>query len=372
MGDMERRGFVRLPDPEFAFHTFENGEAWGNLSWLAETGEPSPMPPGRKIWHLYATKRAMRPPPCRAGVATVAADGGWWMMASSPCRRMVPHQRPDRVGAYEEAERWDVDQRERNAQGSPDAISTWLRGMNLLASAFAGKHTYSAKGRWPEGLVGNAASGLHLQLVLLAARASKPALDLILGSYYTEAFAIERSMLESWVRAVYVRRQPHEHQRWYEPYVESPDALPVREPQWHQARQAIETHGSAEDKDLVGKAQLRWNFLNLGAHPSGHAIDQIYDPQLKIMKFYPESDWEPRTHALAHGIFIQELVLREAQWMAERSEGWLQDFAEFRTAADAVSRVVQQDLDLLGKARAAERTLKKQLEKNSKHRPIFG
>ena len=40
MGDMERRGFVRLSAPEFAFHTFENGEAWGNLRWLAEAGAP--------------------------------------------------------------------------------------------------------------------------------------------------------------------------------------------------------------------------------------------------------------------------------------------------------------------------------------------
>jgi hypothetical protein len=210
-------------------------------------------------------------------VALVAADDGRWVMSSSRWWRTVPGQRSTRVGAYEEAELWDVDQRDQNAQGSQDAISLWLLGENLLAGAFASEHTYSAMGRWPDGAVGNAAAGLHIQLVLLAARASKPALDLILGSFYTEAFAIERSMLESWVRAVYVRLQPHEFQRWYEPYVESPTRLPAREPQWHQARQAIDNDGDAADRELVRHAQLRWNILNLGAHPSGHVIGQIYD-----------------------------------------------------------------------------------------------
>jgi hypothetical protein len=198
-------------------------------------------------------------------------------MSSSRWWRTVPGQPLTRVGAYEEAELWDSDRRDQNARGSQDVISLWLLGENLLAGAFANEHTYRAKGWWPDGAVGNAASGLHIQLVLLAARASKPALDLILGSFYTEAFAIERLMLESWVRAVYVRRQPREYQRWYEPNVESPITLPAREPQWHQARQASDNHGDTADRELVHHAQLRWNFLNLGTHPSGHAIDQIVD-----------------------------------------------------------------------------------------------
>jgi hypothetical protein len=286
-------------------------------------------------------------------------------MGSSRWWRTVPGQPSTRVGAYEEAELWDSDQRDQNAQGSQDVITLWLLGENLLAGAFASEHTYSAKGLWPDGAIGNAAAGLHTQLVLLAARASKPALDLILGSFYTEAFAIERSMLESWVRAVYVRLQPHEYRRWYEPYVESPTTLPVREPQWHQARQAIDNHGDAADREMVRHAQLRWNILNLGAHPSGHAIDQIYDQGLKIMKFRPESDWEPRTHALAHGIFIQGLVLFEAQEMAERPEGWLRQFEEFRAAGGSVWASVQRDLDLLDKALTAERALKRQRRKDS-------
>ena len=83
------------------------------------------------------------------------------------------------------------------------------------------------------------------------------------------------------------------------------------------------------------------------------------------MKFRPESDWQPRVHALAHGIFIQGLVLREAQKMVERPEGWLQQFAEFRAGGPTVWGAVQRDIDLLDKALAAERALKKQRRKES-------
>jgi hypothetical protein len=62
----------------------------------------------------------------------------------------------------------------------------------------------------------------------------------------------------------------------------------------------------------------------------------------------------------------QGLVLREAQKMAERPEEWLRQFAEFREAAGAVWGAVQHDLDLLDKALAAERALKKQLRKGSR------
>jgi hypothetical protein len=222
-------------------------------------------------------------------------------------------------------------------------------------------------GLWPDDEVGRAASGLHFQLVLLAARASKPVLDLILGSYYTEACAIERSMLEGWVRAVYVRVRPREHQRWYQPYRASPPTLPIREPRWSDARAVIQRHADVADQELVGKAQSRWDFLNLGAHPSGHAIDQIYDSQRNLMRFHPESDWQLRAHALAHGTFVQGLLLREAQRMAALPDGWLQHFAEFRAGADAISGKVQRDLDLLDTALAAERSLRKHLEKERKH-----
>jgi hypothetical protein len=283
--------------------------------------------------------------------------------------RTVPYQPSNAIGAYEDAELWEGQQREINAREGQDAIAVWLRGQNLLKSALGGSQRYRAKNVAPDDAVGKAAFGLNAQLVLLAARTSKPALDLILGSYYTEAFALERSMLESWGRAVYVRLRKEEYPRWYQPYTDSlGDALPKREPKWEHVRDAIQHQGSPEDKAHMVRAQPVWDILNLGAHPSGHAIDQVYDSEINLMKFYPESEWQLRAHALAHGTLIQGLVLREVEGLGPHAEGWLQHLGEFLAAAETVSEVVRRDLDRLSNALAAERTLRKRLNEEAKQR----
>jgi hypothetical protein len=217
----------------------------------------------------------------------------------------------------------------------------------------------------PDDRVGKAAFGLHAQLVMLAARASKPALDLILGSNYIEAFALERSMLESWSRGVFVRLKKGDYHRWYQPYTETRgDTLPRREPQWSEVRQWVSQKGGPDDQALIERAQLHWDFLNLGAHPSGHAVDRTYNTDHLVLMFYPESDWESRVHALAHGTFVQSLVLREVELMGPHAEGWIIDVAAFRQAAETIWHAVQPDLNLLANALAAERELRKKLNKD--------
>jgi hypothetical protein len=93
-------------------------------------------------------------------------------------------------GGYGEAEYWDDFQRRITLNEQRDAIDVWLRGQNLFASAFGEKVRHSS------GSVDPRAFAVRFQLLLLAGRASKPALDLVLSSYYTEAWALERSMLE--------------------------------------------------------------------------------------------------------------------------------------------------------------------------------
>jgi hypothetical protein len=92
------------------------------------------------------------------------------------------------------------------------------------------------------------------------------------------------------------------------------------------------------------------------------------------MKFRRESDSQPRVHALAHGNFIHGLVLWEAQKMAERPEGWLRQFAEFRAAVGTVWGALQRDLVLLDRTLEAERAPKKQRRKTRgmSHEPRNG
>jgi hypothetical protein len=145
-------------------------------------------------------------------------------------------------------------------------------------------------------------------LLALAGRATKPALDLILAGYYTESWAIERSMLEGWVRTVYLRLLSGEHRR-FRSYGKPGEC----EPSWSDAAKAIRRHGDDADRALLEQAQLRWWFLNMGAHPSGEGIKQLFDDERRLLRFYPDPEPGMGAHALSHGIFVQHALLVEVE-----------------------------------------------------------
>lgn len=187
----------------------------------------------------------------------------------------------------------------------------------------------------------------------------KPTLDLLLGSYYSEAFTIERSMLEGWARAVYVRQRPHAYERWYHPYDPEPTVVPNREPDWNEVRTAIAEDGSEADQKIHAHAQLRWNFLNLGAHPAGDALVQLYAKGDGTLRFLPESDQALLTHGLGHGIFVQSLLLQEVSVMTERPPEWHRQVLAFRRGSMPLQRSVAGYLQRIATAVAAETELRK-------------
>jgi len=225
-------------------------------------------------------------------------------------------------------------------------------------------HTHDRAEWWPAGAVGDAAAGLHAQLVMIAARGMKPALDLLLGSYYTEAFAIERSMLEGWARAVYLRLRPHDYERWYHPFDPAPAVAPMREPYWNEVRAAVDEDGSEADQKIHAHAQLRWNFLNLGAHSAGDGLVQVQANGDGTLRFLPESDQALVMHGLGHGIFVQSLLLQEVSVMTERPPEWHEQVLAFRRGSMPLQRSVAGYLQRIANALAAEDELGKQ------HRPV--
>ncbi|MDQ2655549.1 MAG: hypothetical protein M3Z20_21170 [Chloroflexota bacterium] len=267
---------------------------------------------------------------------------------------------PERVtSAYQYAEAWEANQRARNEASATSEITLFLQGASLLSSMHTVEHANARAAWWPEGDVGNAAAGLHVQLVMLAARGMKPALDLLLGSYYSEAFAIERAMLEGWARAVYVRLRPQEYERWYHPFDPEPAVVPVREPRWDEVRKAVEEHGAEADRKIHAHAQLRWNFLNLGAHPSGDALVQAHAASDATLRFLPESDPALLMHGLGHGIFVQSLLLQEVSVMTERPPEWHEQVLAFRRGSMPLQRSVAHSLQMIADAYAAEAELRK-------------
>lgn len=268
--------------------------------------------------------------------------------------RMIHDQPEGATSAYQRAEAWEIEERARNGASATNEITLWLQGSSLLASMHMSEDVYDRADWWPEGPVGDAAAGLHAQLVLLGARGMKPALDLLLGSYYTEAFAIERSMYESWARAVYLRLRPHEYERWYHPFDPNPATVPTREPRWDEIREAVEAEGSEADKKIHAHAQLRWNFLNLGAFPAGDGLVQARVNGDGTLHFLPESNQALLMHGLGHGIFVQSLLLQEISGMAVRPPEWHEQVLAFRRGSMPLQRSVAGYLQTLSDALTAE------------------
>lgn len=274
--------------------------------------------------------------------------------------RKISDQPGSATSAYLHAEAWEDQERARNGAKATNEIALWLQGASLLSSMHVAAHPYDRADTWPEGAVGDAAAGLHAQLVMLAARGMKPALDLLLGSYYSEAITIERSMLEGWARSVYVRLRPHEYHRWYHPFDPEPAVAPSREPHWNEVRTAVAEDGSEADQKIHTHAQLRWNFLNLGAHPAGDSLVQAYAKGDGTLRFLPESDQALLMHGLGHGIFVQSLLLQEVSVMTERPPEWHEQVLAFRRGSMPLQRSVAGHLQRIAEALAAEARLGKQ------------
>jgi hypothetical protein len=241
------------------------------------------------------------------------------------------------VGGYGVVDDWEFPQWAANVPAHAEAVAVWLAAENLIVSAFSRNAPYHS-GADEGDVVANDALAIRLQSLLLASRAAKPALDLVFASYYTEALTLERSMLEGWARSLYAKLKPSDHARWNEPYVEfTSDVAPKREPDWGEVKTVIVSRGTSDDKRLLAEAQLRWDFLNAAVHPSGLALAPLYDEQMDIVKFLPEYDRVFCTHALAVGVFVLSLILREIADLASFPSGWQEDYSRFRTGADVVA-----------------------------------
>jgi hypothetical protein len=230
--------------------------------------------------------------------------------------------------SYAYAEFRDNDIRRLTAEAHHDAITLWLWGMRLFEGAFAEGLLYNCGVPDRKSDECEAYWDRHA-LLSLGARGAKPALDLLLAGYYVESWAVDRSMLEAWIRAAYLRLQPAEHPRFRE------YAKPGKcEPQWRDAAAVIRKHGDAADVALLDQAKLRWSFLNLGAHPSGEGTALQYDSERKLLRFYPDPDLRMAGNALFAGVFVQHALLSEIEQLRPPvALVWFDDRARFSDAA---------------------------------------
>src|SRR5687767_9007412 len=111
---------------------------------------------------------------------------------------------PDALtSTYDKEDLQDTGLRGHTLERHGDQVTLWLCQLNLLAFAFAPGRVYDSGAPEPgspedseEARIRRGEYALRFQLLALSARASKPALDLALSGYYTEAWTLIRSMLD--------------------------------------------------------------------------------------------------------------------------------------------------------------------------------
>jgi hypothetical protein len=274
--------------------------------------------------------------------------------------RPIPGQPEALMQGYASEELRDNAIRSFTARHHENEINLWLAALNLYAFAFEPHRVYSAGGPEPESPEDTEetqnqrrAYALRLQLLALAGRAIKLALDATLSGYYTEAWTLLRTMLDGWARCVYVRVRPGEYVRWYAPEEEDSESAGTEAdkkprqgpPHWGEIEGVIRKDGDDTDRALLEEALLRWELMQMGSHPSGEGIEQIRNDALGIMMYRPEYHEGFCMSAFSLGVFIQRVLLREVEFLASHEELWLKTNAKLATDVRSLENSIRPALD---------------------------
>jgi hypothetical protein len=231
----------------------------------------------------------------------------------------VPGQPEELLWAYAEEDAHARALRGITAAEHPAAITAWLFGLALFATAFALDREHGTSPATTPA--GDLYFPLRREMLARAARGAKPTLDLILAGYYREAWALERTMLDEWAQCIYLRLWP------------AADPPPSCEPAWREVARVIVAHGDERDRSLFDEATPRWEFLTVGVRPlSGQTASLIAaDPESVT---YQSAYQAPLCSlALSCGFFIQCAILSELAALDGHPEEWLSWYATFLEVA---------------------------------------
>jgi len=281
------------------------------------------------------------------------------MTEDSSLIRTLSGQPTQLLLGYNAIEMHDSELRQVSCERHVHVVTLWLNALALFADAFAPGRVFNSNADEDDSVT-RKAYALRLQLLGLSGRNSKPALDLIVAGYYTEAFALIRGMLEGWARTLYIRLRPHEYHRWYESETELAEGqLRKKEPSFGEVDGVIAADGDTEDRAFFDEANLRFRLLSMGTHPSGHGITQIHDYERGVMLFNPVYREDLCLHAFYHGLFAQRVLLDEVVSLGPQSEDWLELLGHFLRLCEpihlSIQPVLEEEAKILEEERAAKR-----------------
>jgi hypothetical protein len=260
-------------------------------------------------------------------------------------QRPLPSLPATWTGAYDDAALWVARVRNDTIAKHSQDLFLWLYAMDLIASAFGPKRVYTC-GKTEIG-TGSRSCGLRVQLLALAGRSSKPALDLALTGYYTEAWSLLRSMLDGWARCAYVRLSNKEYHRWYatEPEEQPAGRSADRDLNWGEFGRVINASDDEDLKRLFADARLHWGILNVGVHPSGEGITLVWNDDHEIVTFRPEYREDFCRNTFAHAGFVHMVLLSEIRELGSHSAGWLEHVDDFTAGIASLLKSARPMLD---------------------------
>jgi hypothetical protein len=156
---------------------------------------------------------------------------------------------------------------------------------------------------------------------------------------------------------MFVRLKPEEHGRWYSPDDEPTDGEAPRKPapNWGEIGSAVASKGNCEDKVLFKEAELRWELLHMGTHPSGEGIEQVRNDALGIMMYRPEYHPEFCMYAFSLGVFVQRALLREVGLLGSHPDWWLSANAKHASDVESLAESIRPALDQVAEILKARR-----------------
>lgn len=250
---------------------------------------------------------------------------------------MIPGQSLSLLSGYVREDARDEAVRRVSATEQHPSISAWLFAIDLFTTAFAHDRDDGTSPFFTPAT--DLSFALRHQLLAGAARAVKPALDLVLAGYYREAWALERTMLDEWAECVYLRMQ-------------LPDApVPPCEPSWREVTRLIAARGDEGDRVWLEEATPRWDFLNVAVRPLSRNTADSLAADLDSMAFQAVYNGEFCQLALSCGLFVQCALLREVATLAAQPQQWTDWYGIFVEVVTPVYASTRDAMERWTKAR---------------------
>lgn len=178
--------------------------------------------------------------------------------------------------SYYQLELLEDNIRARSRRSYSKPLDMWNRFLNLFSLAFSRAY------EWDESTTAteSKARTLAMDLLALAGTTSKPTIDALVDGYYSQAYALLRSLLETWRRVVYLRLDPEIVESWFpdeQPAIDTPgEGLIVRPPSAKKIAAAIGSSGSHELESQLELIRSGIESMHVGSHPSLEGTTRLW------------------------------------------------------------------------------------------------